>query len=362
MSNPLLASDIAEICSGLEGEAQFFAGKKILITGARGFLGRYMTKVFVKLNETVLSHDKCQVIAVDNHITSGEMGADSADRDSEAPTVTFHEADVAGNVEVLEEIAGTKIDYILHLAGIASPFYYRKWPLETLDVATHGLRNALDIAQITRAKLLFFSSSEIYGNPDVHHVPTPESYNGNVSCLGPRACYDESKRLGETLVRIYHTHRGVEGTIVRPFNVYGPGMQKLDYRVLPNFASKILSGKPVSIYGDGNQTRTFCYITDAIVGFLKVLVKGQSGEPYNIGNPSPEISMLGLIETLRESMPELDVKFNVIEHPDTYPADEPLRRCPDITKARLQVGYEPVITLGQGLRRFFGWAKEAYAE
>ena len=154
--------------------------------------------------------------------------------------------------------------------------------------------------------------------------------------------------------------RGVPFTIVRPFNVYGPGMQKLDYRVLPNFAAKILEGEAVTVYGTGEQTRTFCYVTDAITGFLKVLLHGEPGEPYNIGNPSPEISMLKLVETIRDELPHLNVQHHVAEHPDTYPADEPLRRCPDITKARTQVGYEPKIPLDEGLKRFFGWAQDAY--
>jgi len=162
------------------------------------------------------------------------------------------------------------------------------------------------------------------------------------------------------LIRIYHTHFGVPGMIVRPFNVYGPGMQKLDYRVLPNFAAKILSGEPVSVYGTGTQTRTFCYVTDAITGFLQVLLGGQPGEPYNIGNPLPEISMLDLVKTISSTMPELQVKHRVIEHPDTYPADEPQRRCPDITKARLQVNYEAQVKLEDGLKRFFSWAKAHY--
>jgi UDP-glucuronate decarboxylase len=212
------------------------------------------------------------------------------------------------------------------------------------------------------ARLLFFSSSEIYGNPDAAHVPTQESYHGNVSCLGARACYDESKRLGETLVRIYAEKFGVRGCIVRPFNVYGPGMQNLDYRVLPNFAAKILAGDPVNIYGTGNQTRTFCYVSDAIRGFLQVLLRGEPGEPYNIGNPEPEISMLELVETIKQALPERKVEYHIIEHPDTYPADEPQRRCPDITKARLQVGYAPRIELEEGLRRFFTWAEKTYRE
>jgi UDP-glucuronate decarboxylase len=346
----LLDTDIDEICGRLGNLAHEFAGKRILITGARGFLGRYFTDVLLKLNATRLE-SPCEIIAIDNLLTSGQLGAELPRERSFA----FVNHDI-----VKPFYPERPVDFVMHLAGIASPYYYRKWPLETLEVATTGLKNVLELAKASSARLLFFSSSEIYGDPDQNHVPTTESYHGNVSSLGARACYDESKRLGETLVRIYHTHFGVTGTIVRPFNVYGPGMQKLDYRVLPNFAARILAGEPVNVYGTGKQTRTFCYVTDAIVGFLSVLVGGQAGEPYNIGNPVPEISMLELVQTIERTLPELDVKYRLIEHPDTYPADEPQRRCPDITKARLQVGYEPIVPLDDGLKRFFGWAKSAY--
>lgn len=347
----LLDGDIDEICTGLGSSARQFSGKRILITGGRGFLGRYLTDVFVKLNQKVLT-SPCEVIAIDNLLTAGTMGSEvPADRN-----IAFVNHDI-----IKPFYPERPVDFVLHLAGIASPYYYRKWPLETLEVATVGLKNVIELTKASNARLLFFSSSEIYGDPDPVHVPTKESYHGNVSCLGARACYDESKRLGETLVRIYQTHFGVQGMIVRPFNVYGPGMQKLDYRVLPNFAAKILSSEPVNIYGTGRQTRTFCYITDAIRGFLQVLLNGQAGEPYNIGNPHPEVSMFDLVETIRRALPELNVQHRLIEHPDTYPADEPQRRCPDITKAQIQVGYEPQVGLEDGLRRFFQWAKTAYA-
>lgn len=347
----LLDSDIAEICTTLGPIAREFSGKRILITGARGFLGRYFTDVLVKLNETVLEAP-CEIIAIDNLITAGAMGAEK----EEHRHVAFVNHDI-----IKPFYPERPVNYVLHLAGIASPYYYRKWPLETLEVATVGLKNVLELTKASGARMLFFSSSEIYGDPDPAHVPTKESYHGYVSCLGARACYDESKRLGETLVRIYQTQFAVQGMIVRPFNVYGPGMQKLDYRVLPNFAAKILAGEPVNIYGTGKQTRTFCYVTDAIRGFLQVLVSGQAGEPYNIGNPKPELSMMELVETIKRAVPELKVQQRLIEHPDTYPADEPQRRCPDITKAQIQVSYEPQVALEDGLRRFFQWAKVAYA-
>jgi UDP-glucuronate decarboxylase len=186
-----------------------------------------------------------------------------------------------------------------------------------------------------------------------------ESYRGNVSCQGPRACYDESKRAGETLCYIYHTQHGTATNTIRPFNVYGPGMQETDYRVLPNFASRIKSGSPLHIYGDGTQTRTFCYITDALVGFFKVFLKGVPGEAYNIGNPKPEISMIDLAGALKK-ISSSEIKYDIIEYPDSYPADEPMRRSPDIRKARLQLGFEPIVGFEEGLSRFLSWTDEVY--
>ena len=158
---------------------------------------------------------------------------------------------------------------------------------------------------------IFFSSSEIYGNPPSENIPTPEDFKGYVSCQGPRSCYDESKRVGETLCYIYHTSEGTHTNTIRPFNVFGPGMQETDYRVLPNFANRIKAGLPLNVYGDGSQTRTFCYITDAIVGFLLVILKGVQGEAYNIGNPTPEVSMVELVKTLQR-ISESKITYNLI--------------------------------------------------
>lgn len=352
----LLSSDIKEIADSLGEDAFRLSGKRIMITGGRGFLGRYFTEVLTYLNKHQFwdaQAEMCEIILLDNFITAGEQGRDlPSTRD-----VRFIQHDV-----VKPFYPEKPVDFILHAAGIASPYYYRQYPLETLEVATTGLKNVLELARGQKScKLSFFSSSEIYGDPDPKHVPTKESYHGHVSCLGARACYDESKRLGETLIRIYHEKFGVHGNIIRPFNVYGPGMQKTDYRVLPNFGSRVSQGKPLEIYGSGKQTRTFCYITDAIRGFFQVLLKGSPGEPYNIGTPTPEISMIGLAQKTQEIVGS-HVKFDTIEYPDSYPGDEPNRRCPDITKAQLQVGYQPTVTLDDGLKRFFSWTAENYAE
>jgi UDP-glucuronate decarboxylase len=186
-----------------------------------------------------------------------------------------------------------------------------------------------------------------------------ESYRGNVSCQGPRACYDESKRVGETLCYIFHNQHGTKTNTIRPFNVFGPGMQETDYRVLPNFASRIKSGDPLHIYGAGTQTRTFCYITDALVGFFLVFLKGVPGEAYNIGNPKPEVSMIDLAEALK-NVSDKEIKYDLIEYPDSYPADEPMRRSPDIRKAQLQLGFEPIVGFEDGLERFISWTDEVY--
>ena len=346
-----LASDIREIADALGSDARAFEGSTVFISGGAGFLGRYFASLFAHLNAGVL-RKPCRVVICDNLITSGQAGRHLARLDG----VRFLTHDIIKPLEFDESV-----DYVIHAAGIASPYYYRKYPLETLEVATLGTKRMLEFGlQHPLKGFLFFSSSEIYGDPDPQSVPTPETYRGNISCLGPRACYDESKRLGETLCQIFHERHGVPTSIVRPFNIYGPGMQETDYRVLPNFASCILAGEPLHLYGTGTQTRTFCYVTDAITGFLKVLLRGRRGEAYNIGNPIPEISMVELATILAEVVGR-PLAVERVHYPNTYPADEPQRRCPDISRAAADVGYRPAVELRDGLRRFMDWAQRTYA-
>ncbi len=349
MSDFLLASDIDEIVDRLGDEAKAFGGKTVLLTGGRGFLGRYFMEVFGALNRRVLEQP-VSLVAMDNMITAGKEGAQVPN----LPNVEFIQHDVIQPFEW-----DRQLDYVIHAAGIASPYYYRAYPLETLEVAITGTRRMLELADQHDARLTFFSSSEIYGDPDPKHVPMAESYRGNVSCQGPRACYDESKRVGETLCYIFHGAKGTHTNTIRPFNVFGPGMQETDYRVLPNFASRIKGSLPLLVYGTGNQTRTFCYITDAIVGFLLVVLKGVAGEAYNIGNPEPEISMVDLVKRI-EKVSSNTVAYDVVEYPDSYPADEPNRRAPDIRKARLQLDYSPAVDLDDGLKRFLDWSDTVY--
>lgn len=346
---PYLRSDIFEIGESLRAEAVAFSGKTILITGARGFLGRYFIETFAHLNANALQRP-CTVVGVDNLVTSGDAGTQRLTH----PNMRFLEQDV------IKPVAWDgPLDYVIHCAGIASPYYYRAFPLETLEVAVTGTRNMLELATEHNARFTFFSSSEIYGDPDSQHVPTPESYRGNVACRGPRACYDESKRVGETLCHIFHDKFGTATTTIRPFNVFGPGMQESDYRVLPNFANRLKAGQPLHLYGTGAQTRTFTYISDAMVGFLLAVIRGVPGEAYNIGNPSPEISMLDLIRTIEKVLGK-PVPHTLIEYPDSYPTDEPMRRCPDIRKAQLQLKYQPRVPFEEGLRRFFSWTDTIY--
>jgi len=345
----LLSSDIDEIVANLGDVAKDFSGKTILLTGARGFLGRYFMAIFANINENVLDKP-CKLIALDNLITAGKEGAEIPDH----PNVEFIKHDVINPFEREDQV-----DYVIHAAGIASPYYYRAYPVETLLVSTTGTRNMLALAERHKARFTFFSSSEIYGDPDQKHVPTPESYRGNVSCQGPRACYDESKRVGETLCYVYHDKHGTKVNTIRPFNVFGPGMQETDYRVLPNFASRIKGGLPLHVYGAGSQTRTYCYITDAMTGFMLTVARGIPGEAYNIGNPKPEISLVDLVKTI-EKVVGRKVDYDLIEYPDSYPADEPNRRCPDIRKARTQINYQPAVDLNEGLQRFLDWADGVY--
>ena len=345
----VLKTDLTEIVSRLGEEAKQFAGKTVILTGGRGFLGRYFLNVFAALNANVLEAP-VRLIVLDNLITAGNYGSKSPGFDH----MEFVVHDVIRPFSFDENV-----DYVIHAAGIASPFYYRAYPLETLGVAISGTQNMLDLAKKKGARFTFFSSSEIYGDPDPEHIPIAESYRGNVSCQGPRACYDESKRIGETLCYIYHTRDGIKTNTIRPFNVFGPGMHENDYRVLPNFASRIKAGLPLNVYGSGLQSRTFCYITDAMIGVFLVMLKGVPGEAYNIGTPKPEVSMIDLVKRL-QTISKQEVTYNQIEYPASYPADEPMRRCPDIQKARLQLNFNPVISLDDGLRRFLDWSNAAF--
>ena len=235
-------------------------------------------------------------------------------------------------------------EYVIHAAGIASPTYYRQHPIETMDANITGLRLLLDRVVEAQSRgrdtdgFLFFSSSEIYGDPPPDQIPTPETYRGNVSCTGPRACYDESKRYGETLCVNFARQHGVPATIARPFNNYGPGLKLTDRRVIPDLVRDVLNGQDLTLLSDGSATRTFCYASDAVSGYYKVLVNGRPGEPYNIGTEEPEISVGELAERITTLARDLfGYKGKTVHRASDeadYLVDNPSRRRPLIGKAR----------------------------
>ncbi len=344
-------TDLIQIVDGIKKEAKILEGKTILISGGSGFIGSYINAVIFLLNKKILKKP-CKVISLDNYITGFRKNflMDIKDKNFQ-----FHHYDVR-----LPFTLNTQVDFIVHAAGLASPFYYKKYPLETIESAILGAKNLLELSRITKPEsFLFFSSSEIYGDPDPEHVPTPENYAGHVSSIGPRACYDESKRLTETLCLVYHQIYNIPIKIVRPFNVYGPGMRHTDYRVIPTFIYSGIKGKNLPVHDKGNQTRTFCYVSDAITAVFKVLLSGKNGEVYNIGNDKPEISMYELAAIICEILNN-GVKPRRKEYPEYYPAGEPQRRCPDLSKIKSTLQFEPKVDLKTGLKKTIDWLKKEY--
>ncbi len=345
-----LEEDIEEIYTRNKHQLESLEGKTVVITGAAGFLGRYFLAVLAKTNESLKK--KIQLIGIDSYITSNHPDLDSSIR--AIPNLEW----IHGDATIASQLP-EKFDFIIHAAGIASPQHYRANPLLTIDVTINVTRALLDKAKNDNSRMVFFSSSEIYGDPSPENVPTSEDYRGNVSSRGPRACYDESKRLGETLCWVYQNYYGTHVSVVRPFNVYGPGMMPTDYRVLPNFAASISRGEKLSVYGTGKQTRTFCYITDAITGFLQVLISVKEPDVFNVGNPKPEINMIDLVSEISRATGK-NLQLELQNYPETYPADEPNRRCPDISRLRNLVGFIPTVDLQDGLTRFFDWTALNY--
>ncbi len=344
-------NDLDAVLAQIKDEAHALEGKTILISGGSGFIGSYFNAVLYLLNKKVLK-EKCKVISLDNYITGSRKNFlfDIKDKNFQ-----FMDGDVR-----LPIITNQKIDYIIHAAGLASPFYYKKYPLETIESAILGSKNLLELARISKPEgFLFFSSSEIYGDPDAEAVPTPETYAGHVSSVGPRACYDESKRLSETLCTVYHQIYHIPVKIIRPFNIYGPGMKHTDYRVVPTFVYNGLKGKNLPVHDKGIQTRTFCYITDALSAIFKVLINGKPGEVYNIGNDKPEISMFELAQIVANLLGN-GIKPQRKHYPENYPAGEPQRRCPDLSKIKSQLNFEPQVDLETGLKKTIDWFKYTY--
>lgn len=351
MMHPVIAQDLRIIARSIAKEASALAGRTLLISGGAGFIGRYIIGTIDYLNTHSLTKS-CTVYCIDNFIT-GDKRKLFADMDTKLIRLLEHDVTKPLGVK-------SRVDYIIHAAGLASPVYYRKYPIETIESAIFGAKNLLELARQKKVKsFLFFSSSEIYGDPDPNFIPTPETYPGNVSCIGSRACYDESKRLGETITMTYYDVYKVPVKIVRPFNIFGPGMRPDDYRVIPTFLTHAMEDKPLPVHDEGNQTRTFCYISDAVTGFLKVLLSRKSGQVYNVGNDENEMNMMSLAQLVAHLF-QNNVEIRKIDYPASYPKDEPRRRCPDLSKIRTELGFNPNVHIEDGLKRTVRWFRTEF--
>lgn len=342
-----LARDHLETEAALGRRCDMFAGASVLITGACGFLGFQLLHFFSGLNDR--GRGPIRVVATD----SGLLGQPRWTRDlvQSDPLVDVRRLDVTEPWPSTEHY-----DYIIHAASVASPTFYRRFPLETLDANVSGLRNMLDLARDGEARgLLFFSSSEIYGDPPAAEIPINESYRGNVACVGPRACYDESKRLGETLCYLYAQQYGTPTKIARPFNNYGPGLRLSDGRVVPDLFRAVLEDGDIVLHSDGSPSRTFCYASDALAGYLHLLLSDHDGEAFNIGADQPEISISALAELVLSVSGSSRSLVHEPSEDSAYLSDNPVRRCPDIDKARRLLTFQPTVGLEEGLTRMWDW-------
>lgn len=342
-----------------EEEVSRLKGGTVLITGCAGFLGFYFVHFFYQFCDKL---NLKKVICLDNFMLGYPKWIDEMAEDERFVIKKFDI--IKDEIESIEEAKDA--DYIIHMASIASPMFYRKYPIETLDANIWGLRRLLDYYREKEIKgFLFYSSSELYGDPAPEAVPTSEEYNGNVCATGPRACYDESKRFGETMCMLFAQQYGMPIGVVRPFNNYGPGMKINDKRVPADFAKNIVEQKDITILSNGSPSRTFCYIADAIAGYLKIMLHGRY-DYFNIGIESPEITIATLAEIYQQAGKEIfgyegKVEYAVSEDKE-YLTNNPQRRCPDITKARTILGYQPQIPVEEGVRRFLQFIKESPEE
>ena len=303
---------------------------RVLITGAAGFLGSHLCDRFMA--------EGFEVLGMDNLIT-GNM--ENLEHLLGNPNFTFYNNDVSNFVHV-----SGKLDYILHFASPASPIDYLKIPIQTLKVSSLGTHNLLGLALNKKARILVASTSEIYGDPKVH--PQTEDYFGNVNPVGPRGVYDEAKRFMESMTMAYHTYHGLETCIARIFNTYGPRMRLNDGRVLPAFIGQALRGEDLTIFGDGSQTRSFCYVDDLVEGIYRLLLSDHA-QPVNIGNPN-EIT---IGEFAEEIIKLTGTSQKVIYQP--RPVDDPMQRKPDITKAKELLDWQPEVLRAEGLKKTYEW-------
>ena len=354
--NKILKEDMDYIYNKLNENNKFYNNSSILITGCAGFLGYYFMNYFNTYFEELKLK---KIVGVDNFIISHPKWVDEIQKENSNIQIDSFDI-VKDDIKKIDSIED--IDIVIHLASIASPVFYRQYPLETIDANVTGLRTIFDYYKNKKIKgILYFSSSEIYGNPDEKNIPTNEEYQGLVSCTGPRACYDESKRFCETLCTIYHEKHSLPIRVVRPFNNYGPGISINDKRVVADFAKAAYNNENIRIFSDGGPTRTFCYISDAIVGYLKVLTYHEY-DYFNIGIDTPEITIDNLAQIYKKCAKnifnhDIDVVYETHTEKE-YLTDNPNRRCPDITKAKSLLNYTPTITVEKGVTKYLTFLKE----
>jgi dTDP-glucose 4,6-dehydratase/UDP-glucuronate decarboxylase len=317
------------------------SGTHLLVTGAAGFLCSFLVDTIVALNKHFSR--PCRVTALDNYRTALPARIEHLADD---PNVTFLRHDITEPLSSRD-----RFDWIIHGASIASPTFYRRYPLDTIDANVTGTRRMLDLARSGTRGVMILSSSEIYGDPDPAAVPTSEEYLGRVSCTGPRACYDESKRLAETLAFTYYREFAVPVKIIRPFNVYGPGQRLDDARIVPDLISAVIEDRPITLYSDGRATRAFCYVADAVTAILLILVSEIRGEAFNVGNDEEiTIAALASLTAGLSGSPNVTVEYAVSPDAD-YVIDNPQRRCPDLSKITRMIGWRPEVSLHDGLAR-----------
>lgn len=355
-ADSVVKNDLEYMSASLREEFARMGGRQLLVVGGAGFLGYYLVQSVLHWNRTQGAKNPIRLTVYDNYIRGVPAWLSALAGD---PNLTLVKHDITNPLPA--DIPD--FQYIVHGGSIASPVFYRKYPIETMDANVNGLRSLLEYAkrQVQANKpfegFLFYSSSEIYGDPTPDAIPTPETYRGYVSCTGPRACYDESKRYGETLCVNFTQQHGLPIKVVRPFNNYGPGLKITDHRVLPDFVRDVFAGRDIVMRSDGSPRRTFCYVADAVTGYYKALVNGRPGEAYNIGVEKPEISMAELAEKVTALGRELfGYRGKVVKKVDAdYLVDNPERRCPIIEKARKELGYAPSVLVDEGLRRSLIW-------
>ena len=337
--NKIIYKDCNNIYQEYKKNLNKILGKKILITGGGGFLLSYLVFLLILLNNK--NKKKVKITIIDKYFNKSNKN------------FKFFKNN---NVKIINKDISTlnikeKYEYIIHGASIASPVFYKKFPIETINSNVNGLLNVLSLNKKNKKlkSLIFMSSSEIYGDPDNKNIPTSENYLGNVSCIGPRACYDESKRLGETISKIFYNKYKFPIKIVRPFNVYGPGQKLDDGRIMPDIMNSVVNKKDITLYSNGKSTRSFCYISDQIRGILTILFNGKNGEAYNVGNDK-EINIFQLSKlVVKLSKQKIKIKFKK-SFDKTFNIDNPKRRCPKLNKIYNINKWRPKMSLKNGIK------------